>query len=79
MGKLRVLDLTNPKAALEWGYLETNNYNFTRPVAAKAIQQGYNAIKFPSLRSKGFNNYAIFNNLSDINDILAPQMIMPVK
>lgn len=72
--KLRVLDLTDPSVAASVGYHGGPISSATQQVGADALSNGYNAIKFKSLRGAG-DNYAV---LDDFNDILTPEMISPV-
>jgi RHS repeat-associated protein len=72
--KARVLDFTNPRIAKKWGYGGGDISGFTRSIGPKALASGYNAIRFPSLRSSGVN-WAI---LTDFNELLKPVMITPI-
>ena len=70
----KVLDLTNPNIASEWGFTTSLSTEACQAIAAKARAQGYNAISFPSYRGSGMN-YVIYDNF---DKILKPQMISPV-
>lgn len=69
----RVLDLTNPQVAKQWGYNASDPYDITRSINLKAKTAGYNAIRYHSVRSDGAN-LAI---LKDFDTLLKPQMIVP--
>lgn len=73
--KLKVLDLTDPAVAAAWGYKGGPISSATQAMGAKAKAQGFNAIRFKSLRGPG-NNLSI---LDDFNDILKPQMVSPAQ
>ena len=71
----KVLDLTNPQIASEWGYVQ----NLTSTKACQNIgeiarNKGYNVIKFQSYRGDGIN-YVIYN---DFENILSPRNVTPV-
>ena len=71
----KVLDLTNPQIASEWGYVQ----NLTSTKACQNIGEisrtkEYNAIKFQSYRGDGIN-YVIYNNYENI---LSPRNVMPI-
>ena len=71
----KVLDLTNPQIASEWGYVQ----NLTSTKACQNIGEiartkGYNVIKFQSYRGDGIN-YVIYN---DFENILSPRNVTPV-
>ena len=71
----KVLDLTNPRIASEWGHVQ----NLTSTKACQNIgkiarTKGYNVIKFKSYRGDGIN-YVIYNNF---DDILSPRNVTPV-
>ena len=71
----KVLDLTNPQIALEWGYVQ--NLSSTRAcqnIGEIARAKGYNVIKFQSYRGEGIN-YVIYNNFEEI---LFPRNVTPV-
>lgn len=70
----KVLDLTDPTVAAKWGYIRGPVTAETRAIGPKAIQAGYDAIKFPSERGAGAN----FAILRDFNAILTPKMVAPV-
>ncbi len=71
----KVLDLTNPQIASEWGYVQ----NLTSTKACQNIGEiartkGYNVIKFQSYRGDGIN-YVIYN---DFENILLPRNVTPI-
>lgn len=71
----KVLDLTNPQIASEWGYVQ--NLTSTRAcqnIGEIARTEGYNVIKFQSYRGGGIN-YVIYN---DFENILLPRNVMPI-
>jgi hypothetical protein len=71
-----VLDLGNPDAAARYGYTAPDLPDAaTQQIGDRAMADGYNAIRFPSLRGDG-SNYAV---LTDFNTVLSPQMITPVE
>jgi len=48
LSKAKVLDLTDPAIAKAWGYVEdVDAYTAHQQLAQKAMEQGYNVIKFP--------------------------------
>jgi RES domain len=73
----RVLDFSNPEVAKKWGYAGNPNSDYLaeQAIAKKAQEQGFNAIRFPSLRDEG-NNLVIFE--SGI-DALKPRGVAPAK
>ena len=73
LSKARVLDFTDPSVAKAWGYSGGNITPATQALGTQAIDAGYNVIKFPSLRGSGTN----FGVLSNFDDLLSPQMIVP--
>jgi hypothetical protein len=73
--KLRVLDLTDPSVAAKYGYKGGKNSPNTQALGPRAIQDGYNAIRFASERGDG-NNLAV---LKDFNEVLKPEMISPIS
>lgn len=74
LSKQRVLDLTNPNIASQWGFTTSSSTEACQAIAANARAQGYNAIAFPSYRGSG-TNYVIYDKF---DEILKPQMISPV-
>lgn len=70
----RVLDLTEPSTASQWGYNGGDISSSTQAIGPKASGAGYNAIRFPSERGAGAN-WAV---LGDWDSVLSPQMITPV-
>jgi len=81
LSKATILDLTDPGVAKAWGY--TRNVNAVsahQQLSAKAMERGYNAIKFTSYRGSGYN-YAFFDNPLNpfkFDDWLSPQMVSSV-
>ncbi len=73
-GKVRVLDLTDPDIAKQWGYAGGPITPETRALGERAREAGYNAVRFLSERSAGAN-LAV---LDDFNEVLEPQMVAPV-
>ena len=71
--KAKVLDLSDPKIAAKYGYKGGPISSQTQMIGARALDEGYNVIKFNSLRGKGVN-YAV---LDDFNELLTPKMITP--
>lgn len=72
----KVLDLTNPSIALDWGYIQNESTLLEcQSIAERALNEGYNVIKVQSYRSNGIN-YIIYDNF---DDILLPQMVTPVS
>ena len=71
----KVLDLTNPSVASEWGYVQNlSSTKACQNIGELARQKGYSVIKFQSYRGSGIN-YVIFNNF---DNILTPQMVTPI-
>jgi hypothetical protein len=75
MSKARVLDLTDPATAAKFGYVGGEKSALTRAIGTRALQEGYNAIRFPSVRDPSGNNIAVIN---DFNTILKPQIVTPI-
>ncbi len=75
VSKAKVLDLSETKVAKKWGYKLSEDYGQSQAIAEKAKQEGYNVIKYKSLRGEG-NNYAV---VDDFNELLKPQMVSPAK
>ena len=73
---VRLLDLTDPKIALEWGYDGARISTMTKAIGADAKSQGFNVIRFNSERAANGVNHAILNNF---NEILRPVAVSPVK
>ena len=73
LGDARVLDLTDPATASEWGYSGGPITEATQAIGTDALKSGFNVIKFSSLRGPGIN----FAILDDFNTVLSPQMIVP--
>jgi len=81
LSKAKVLDLTDPAIAKAWGYVEdVNAYTAHQQLAQKAMEQGYNVIKFQSYRGPGYNYALLHNPLNPFNfdEWLIPQMVSPV-
>ncbi len=81
LSKAKVLDLTNTDIAQAWGYVEdAGAYSAHQDLARRAMEQGYNAIKYNSYRGPGFNYAFLDNPLNpfDLDAWLIPQMIRPV-
>lgn len=70
---VKMLDLTDPRIANEWGYRGGPISSATKSIGDNARSAGYNAIRFSSERAPG-SNLAI---LDDFNEILKPRMISP--
>ncbi len=51
----KILDLTNPATAAEWGYYGGEPTDGTRNIGEKAKVKGYNVIRFRSERGPGSN------------------------
>lgn len=72
----KVLDLTNPSIALDWGYVQDESTLLEcQRIAEKALDEGYNVIKGQSYRCEGLN-YVIYDKF---DEILSPQMVTPVS
>ena len=57
--------------------LTDTKYAKFQEIGAKAQQEGYNAVKFPSVRGAG-NNYVLYSDdATFINSVMKPQMVMP--
>jgi hypothetical protein len=81
LSKAKVLDLTDPAIAKAWGYVEdVDAYTAHQQLAQKAMEQGYNVIKFQSYRGPGYNYALLHNPLNPFNfdEWLIPQMVSPV-
>lgn len=73
---MKILDLTNPSIAKDFGYVGGEITDKTKSIRVEALKAGYNTIKYNSERLPGGINYAIIN---DYNEILIPQTISPIK
>jgi RES domain len=73
---MKVLDLTNPTTAAEWGYRGGPISSSTQSIGTLAQEKGFNAIRFNSERASGGVNMAV---LDDFNEILKPISVSPVK
>ncbi|MGH3806756.1 MAG: DUF6531 domain-containing protein [Pseudonocardiaceae bacterium] len=74
MSKAHTLDLTDPGVASAWSYSGGAISSGTQAVGQKAVDAGYNAIRFNSERGAGAN-WAI---LKDFDKLLTPRMITPI-
>ncbi|WP_409301924.1 hypothetical protein, partial [Pseudomonas sp. KCJK8993] len=74
--KAKVLDLTDPAIAKEWGYNGGPITSKTQQIGMDAKDQGYNVIRFGSERDPGGVNQAVLDNF---NEILTPQIVTPVE
>lgn len=61
--------------AKKWGYDSKAPYSKSQAIARKAKNEGYNAIKYKSVRGEG-NNIAVLDNF---NELLVPKMVSPAK
>jgi predicted nucleic acid-binding Zn-ribbon protein len=66
LSQAKILDLSNPKIASEWGYDSSQNH--AREIGPKALGQGYNTIRYDSVQGAG-KNYAV---LTDFERLLKP-------
>jgi filamentous hemagglutinin len=71
---LKPLDLTDSSTARVWRYNGGEQTPEMKVIGAAAARQGYNAIRFPSVRLPGTNNIVI---LRDFNTVLKPVMVTP--
>jgi RHS repeat-associated protein len=81
LSKAKVLDLTNADIAKAWGYVEdAGAYSAHQDLARRAMEQGYNTIKYNSYRGPGFDYAFLDNPLNpfDFDEWLIPQMVSPV-
>ncbi len=81
LSRAKVLDLTDSKIAKAWGYVhDVDGYLDHQALADRAVEQGYNAIKFNSYRGAGANYAFLDNPLNpfDFEQWLIPQMVSPV-
>lgn len=67
-GSVRILDLTDPEIAEEYGYIDGDITEETKAIGEKAKSEGYNTIKFKSQRGSGIN-YAV---IDEHNELLTP-------
>ncbi|MCX7122035.1 MAG: RES family NAD+ phosphorylase, partial [Gammaproteobacteria bacterium] len=70
----KILNLTDPKIANQWGYCGGSSYDIAQTIAKTAKKFGFNVIRYSSERGVG-ENLAVFNNFEKL---LSPQMIVPV-
>ena len=76
VSKAKVLDLTDPSVARTWGYVhDASAKDLHQAIAQKALEAGYDVIKFESYQVPGTLNYAV---LRRFEELLIPQMISPV-
>ena len=76
LSEQKMLDLTDPKVAAEWGFSSKQTSTADcQKIGEVARSQGYDVIKFQAYRGEG-TNYAIFDNF---NDILSPMMVTPIE
>jgi len=61
LSDVKLLDLSDPDIAKAWGYLPDESTNVLQDLAKKALEEGYNVIKFESVQGSGIN-YALFDN-----------------
>lgn len=71
----KVLDLSSQSIASDWNSTKNADTSICQQIAEKALDEGYNVIKFPSVRTGGIN-YVIYDNFMDI---LNPVMISPAN
>jgi filamentous hemagglutinin len=78
MSKAKVLDLTDPGIAKQWGYTGTGGEKSVQmqKIGVDAKANGYNVIRFNSERAAGGTNFAVLDNF---NQVLKPQMVTPVS
>jgi hypothetical protein len=76
MSQAKVLDLTDPVIAQQWGYVGGEKTLQMQQIGNNAKSNGYNVIRFNSERSTEGTNFAILDNF---NQVLKPQMVTPVK
>jgi RHS repeat-associated protein len=63
----KILDLTDPDIAKEWGYVHDPGLKDQhQKIGQKALESGYDAIKFESFRVAGTDNYAILQNFEEL-------------
>ena len=80
LSQAKVLDLTNSTVAKAWGYInDPSAYSSHQALAQRAMQQGYNVIKFASYRGPGSNLALLDNPLNPFNydEWLIPLMVSP--
>jgi hypothetical protein len=73
--KMKVLDLTKPSVAKQWGYAGGEKTLQMRELGEHAKAKGFNAIRFNSERADGVN-IAV---LDDFNKLLKPEMVTPIS
>jgi hypothetical protein len=72
----KVLDLTDPKVAKEWGYSGGTITDQTINLGDQARESGFNVIKYNSERSSSGVNHAV---LDDFDRVLTPETVVPTK
>jgi hypothetical protein len=73
--KMKILDLTNPAISQKYGYTGGPISSKTQALGQTALENGYNAMQYPSERASGGTNIAILN---DFNEILQRAFITPI-
>jgi hypothetical protein len=75
LNQARILDLSDPQVSTKWNYDSSKEY--AGEIAQKAINEGFNVIKYPSVQSTGDNyNYAV---LKDFEQVLTPGHVESVQ
>lgn len=80
LSQAKVLDLTDSTIARAWGYIhDPTAYSSHQALAQRAMQQGYNVIKYASYRGPGANLALLDNPLNPFNydEWLIPLMVSP--
>ncbi len=80
LSQAKVLDLTDSAVAKAWGYIENPSaYSSHQALAQRAIQQGYNVIKYASYRGPGSNLALLDSPFNPFNydEWLIPLMVSP--
>lgn len=74
LSKAKVLDFTDPAIRAKYGCVpDPNSYVTGRNAATLAKQDGYNVIKYESIRNPGHNNYAVLDN-ADFDELLKARL-----
>jgi len=77
IGSAKVLDLTDSATAEAWGYVhDAAAEEMHRSIGQRALESGYDVIKFESFQVPGTNNYAV---LQRFEDLLIPLAAAPVR
>ena len=71
----KILDLTDPKVANEWDYSGGSISDQTKSLGDRALDKGFNVIKFNSERSSGVNHAV----LDDFDKVITPETVVPTK